>query len=191
MDWSSRISPPVRRTSAATTRAERQLHHVARHQFGRRQRFPCAVAPDGRIQRQPRLQRGKGRLGAALLEQPECGVEDQQGGDDRAPRRICRAPARARSPPRASRAPAPRIFRAPCATDAAPYRAPRSGRISPAAGALRRSSGRSADHRLLPPPRTEVLHHALRQSCVLPRSCILIRDPMHFRAILLTGISHA
>ena len=78
MDWSSRTSPPVRRTSAATTRTERKLHHVARHQFGGGDGLPRAVAPDGRIQREPRLQRGKGRLGAALLEQPERGIEDKR-----------------------------------------------------------------------------------------------------------------
>ena len=58
--------------------AERKLHHIARHQFGRGYGFPRAVAPDGRVQREPRLQRGKGRLGAALLEQPECGIEHQE-----------------------------------------------------------------------------------------------------------------
>jgi hypothetical protein len=47
---------------------ERQLHQVARYQLGGGDRLPGAVAPDGRIQREPRLQCGKGCLGAALLE---------------------------------------------------------------------------------------------------------------------------
>ena len=64
--------------------AEGKLHHVARHQFGRGHGLPGAVAPDGCVQSEPRLQRGKGRLGAAFLEQPEHGVEDQQPGNDRA-----------------------------------------------------------------------------------------------------------
>ena len=55
--------------------AKGQLHHIARHQLGRGHGLPCAVAPDGCVQRQPRLQRSKGRLGAALLEQPERGIE--------------------------------------------------------------------------------------------------------------------
>ena len=35
------------------------------------------------VQREPRLQRGKGGLGAAFLKQAECGVEYQQAGDNR------------------------------------------------------------------------------------------------------------
>ena len=64
----------IRRNHAA----ERQLHEVAGHQFGGGHGLPRAVAPDGGGQRQPGLQRGKGRLGAALLEQAERGVEHQQ-----------------------------------------------------------------------------------------------------------------
>ena len=47
---------------------ERQLHQIARYQLGGGDGLPCAVAPDGRIQREPRLQCGQGCLGAALLE---------------------------------------------------------------------------------------------------------------------------
>jgi hypothetical protein len=32
---------------------------------------------------EPRFQRGKSRLGAALLEQPKCGIEHHETGDDR------------------------------------------------------------------------------------------------------------
>jgi hypothetical protein len=49
-------------------RAEGKLHHVAWDQFSREYRLPGAVAADGCIEREPRLERGKGRLGAALLE---------------------------------------------------------------------------------------------------------------------------
>ena len=63
--------------------AQRKLHEIARHQLGRGYGLPDAVAPHGRVQRQPRLQRGKGRLGAALLKQPERRIEHQQSGDDR------------------------------------------------------------------------------------------------------------
>jgi len=70
-------------TSAGDYRAEDNFTTSARHQLSREYRFPRAVAADGRVQREPRLQRGKGRLGAALLEQPERGVEYQKSGDDR------------------------------------------------------------------------------------------------------------
>ena len=60
-----------------------KLHHVAWDKLGREYGLPRAVAPDRCIQREPRLERGKGRLGAAFLEQPECGVEHQETGDDR------------------------------------------------------------------------------------------------------------
>ena len=38
--------------------------------------MPCRA--DRRLQREPRFQRGKGRLGATLLKQPERGVEHQE-----------------------------------------------------------------------------------------------------------------
>ena len=63
-------------------RTEGKLHHIARHQLGRGHGLPRTIAPDGCIQREPRFQRSKGRLGAALLEKPECGIEHQKAGDD-------------------------------------------------------------------------------------------------------------
>ena len=83
MDWSSRTSPAGEAHIRGDHGAEGKLHHVAWDQFGRGYRLPGAVAADGCIQRQPRFQRGKGRLGAALLEQSEGGIEDQKAGDDR------------------------------------------------------------------------------------------------------------
>ena len=109
----------MRRTSAATTRTERKLHHVARHQFGRGYGFPRAVASDRRVQREPRLQRGKGRLGAALLEQPERGIEHQKTGDDRGLDIFAEHQLehdRGLEHPRNGR---PELSRAPCAMDAA------------------------------------------------------------------------
>ncbi len=44
--------------------AARELHNVARNQFGRGRGFPHAVASNGGVQREPRLQRGEGRLSA-------------------------------------------------------------------------------------------------------------------------------
>jgi hypothetical protein len=55
--------------------AEGELHNIAWHKFGSGYGLPCAVAPHGRVQCESRLQRGKGRLRAAFLEQPECGIE--------------------------------------------------------------------------------------------------------------------
>ena len=54
---------------------EGELHYIAWHQFGSGYGFPHAVAPDGCVQCESRFQRGKGCLGAAFLEQPECGIE--------------------------------------------------------------------------------------------------------------------
>ena len=83
MDWSSRISPPVSFTSAATTAPSESFTTSPGTSSAAGIGLPCTVASDRCIQREPRLQRGKGRLGAALLEQPECGVEHQETGDDR------------------------------------------------------------------------------------------------------------
>src|ERR1039457_5353055 len=41
------------------------------------------IAADRRVQREPRLQRGKSRLSAPFLEEPESGVEGQENRDDR------------------------------------------------------------------------------------------------------------
>ena len=40
------------------------------------------IATNRRVQREPRLQRGKSRLSAPFLEEPERGVEGQQTPDD-------------------------------------------------------------------------------------------------------------
>ena len=99
--------------------AERQLHHIARHQLGRGHGLPRAVAPDRRVQREPRLQRGEGRLGAALLKQPERGVEHQETGDDRGLDIFAEHQLehdRRFEHPRNRR---PEFSQAPCATDAA------------------------------------------------------------------------
>ena len=78
MDWSSSTDPVGQAHVGGNHGAERQFHDVARHQFGRGHRRPGTIAPDRRIQRQPRLQRGKRRLSAPFLEEPESRVEDQQ-----------------------------------------------------------------------------------------------------------------
>jgi hypothetical protein len=61
--------------------AERQLDHVALHQFGRWQRFPDAVAPRRCGQRQAGFQRVECRLGAALLEKSQADIEQQENCD--------------------------------------------------------------------------------------------------------------
>ena len=63
--------------------AERQLHHIARHQAGSGHGGPDTIAADRRVQREPRLQRGKSRLSAPFLEKPESRVEGQENRDDR------------------------------------------------------------------------------------------------------------
>ena len=82
----------------------------------------------------------------ALLEKPERRVEHQQTRDDRGLDVLAERQSGARSQLRASREPAPRISPAPCATDAAPCRAPRWDRTFPAGGEPRRSSGRPAGY---------------------------------------------
>ena len=62
--------------------AEGKLHNVAWRQLGRRYGFPYAVAPNARIQSEPRLQRRKGRLGAALLDQSERCIEYEETGNN-------------------------------------------------------------------------------------------------------------
>jgi hypothetical protein len=62
---------------------QRQLHHIAGHQFDRWYGCPFAVPVDGCVEREPRLQRGEGRLSATFLKQPQRGVEQQERGDDR------------------------------------------------------------------------------------------------------------
>ena len=61
--------------------AERQVHHVARHQHGRGQLDPFAVAPDPRAKRQPLFEELKRSVGTALLEHAEGDVENQKGAD--------------------------------------------------------------------------------------------------------------
>jgi len=48
--------------------AKRQLYQIPHYQLDRRNRLPGAVAPNGRIERQPRFQCDQSCLGAALLE---------------------------------------------------------------------------------------------------------------------------
>jgi hypothetical protein len=62
---------------------QRQLHQIARHQLRGWRGLPHPVPFDRGGQREPRLQRGKRRLGAAFLEESERGVEHQEKGDDR------------------------------------------------------------------------------------------------------------
>ena len=83
MDWSSRISPEVSRTSAATTPPSDSFTTS-----------PGTSPTAGTIRQVPSrrtdafsasrdLECGKGCLGAPLLEQSEYGIEHQQTGDDR------------------------------------------------------------------------------------------------------------
>jgi hypothetical protein len=62
---------------------QRELHQIPRHQLRGWHDPPQAVASDRRGQREPRLQRGKRRLGATFLKESERGVEPQEKGDDR------------------------------------------------------------------------------------------------------------
>jgi hypothetical protein len=75
----SPVESHVRRDHAA----ERELHHVPGHQIGGGDGLPGTIAPDGRVQREPRFEGGEGRLRAAFLEQSESRVEHQEAGDDR------------------------------------------------------------------------------------------------------------
>jgi hypothetical protein len=63
--------------------AQRELHDVTRDQFDGGHGLPCAVAPDGCVQRQPQFQGGESRLRAALLERSKQRVEDEKSGDNR------------------------------------------------------------------------------------------------------------
>jgi hypothetical protein len=69
--------PDVRRDDIA----DPQPHHVARHQFGGRDRLPAAVPPCTGGDRQPLAQQGKCGLCAIFLEKTDQRVENEQGGD--------------------------------------------------------------------------------------------------------------
>jgi hypothetical protein len=114
MDWSSRTSPSVMLTSAATTAPSESFTTSPGTRSEAGHRAPCVVAAHGRIERKPRPQGGKRRLGAPFLDEAEGGVEDQERKDDRRLDVLSEEELQAPRPPQASMGPAPRTSPMPC-----------------------------------------------------------------------------
>jgi hypothetical protein len=61
---------------------EGQFNNVAAHQVSRWHRLPLSVAPNRRIQGEPRFQGLQGGLGMALLKIGKARIKNEEAGDD-------------------------------------------------------------------------------------------------------------
>ena len=147
MDWSSSTRSLGQAHVGGDHGAERQLHHIARHEFGSGYGRPDIIATDRRVQREPRFQRSKSRLRTPFLEKPESGIEHQENHDDQGLDILAKYQLehdRSFEHPWNRR---PELGQAPCVTVAEPCRALRLDRTSRAGGELHRSLGRSRQKR--------------------------------------------